>query len=338
MRECSLGDSGSAKVLKSFIAGLVASVVPAVAGAAELRVTAPDECELEATLRADAERLTGAPISDASGMDFEIEVENHGGWRLRLVTIERTRGTRRVRELRGASCSEVTNAGAVALALAIQQASSPHEEPEPSADPSIDSTAPLEAPGSNPPPPREPQADRARPEQPANTEREPASFVLGAGLVVDSSVLPALAPGAGVELDVRYAGFRFGAIGTWLAPEHVDVDAERGGDFQLLAVGLLACREVGDAFVTPLACAGYELGSLQGEGTGVTRSKLGAALWQAARLEAGAAARFGSWGVMGRAGIAVPFERRAFVLDGTDLVHRPGGLSLRLYLGLDSTF
>src|SRR5690606_27864482 len=102
------------------------------ARAAELRITAPEGCDLEVTLREDTERLTGAPISEASSMDFEIEVakDERGGFTLRLVSIERSRGTRRIRELRGASCSEVTNAGAVALALAIQQASAPENDSE----------------------------------------------------------------------------------------------------------------------------------------------------------------------------------------------------------------
>jgi hypothetical protein len=321
-------------MIKAFIAGLGALVASKAAVAAELRVTAPDGCDVEATLREDAERLTGAPISDVPGMDFEIEVDGAKGWTLRLVTIERATGVRRSRELRGTSCAEVTNAGAVALALVIQQFSPSEPEPPPSADPPAAPT-----PAEDPEPKVEqPQFDRPRPRPSSSAGQQAPSFAMGAGLVVDSSVLPAAAPGAGVELSVRYAGWRASAIGTWLAPQHAAVEAERGGEFQLLAVGLLVCREAEVAFLTPLACAGYELGSLQGEGTGVTRSKLGAALWQAARLEAGATAGFGSWGVEARGGLVVPFERREFVLDGTDLVHRPDGLSARFYLGLNSTF
>jgi hypothetical protein len=327
---------GVRRQLKSLATGVLVSVLSSEARAAELRVRAPSECDLEATLREDTERLTGAPISEASNMDFEIEVEaeEQGGFTLELVSIERSRGTRRVRELRGASCSEVTNAGAVALALAIQQASDPESEPEPSAEPE---TAPVTAVEPRSAAEREPEADRAIEQRPA-AEREPVSFGLGAGLLVDSSALPRVAPGAGVELGLRYSGFRFAAVGSWFAPQHAAVDAGRGGDFELLAAGLLVCREAAVGRVTPLGCAGYEIGSLRGEGTGVARSRLGAALWQAARLEAGAMARLGALGFEGRAGIAVPLERRDFVLDGTDVVHRPGGLSARLYLGLDSTF
>ncbi len=327
--------SGVSSMAKASILAGGALIISNVAVAADLDVTAPLGCDLEATLREDAERLTGAPIAEVAGTDFEVEVDDAAGWRLRLVTIDRATGTRRLRELRGASCAEVTNAGAVLLALAIQQVSPSEGEAASSAE-------------SEPPPPPEslsevksepaPQADRAPAEQRTRAERAPVSLALGAGVVIDSSALPALAPGVGVELSVRYAGFRLGATGTWLAHQHAAVDAERGGDFQLLAAGLLACREAAFAAVTPLACAGYELGSLQGEGTGVTHTKLGAALWQAARLEAGLTARVGSFGLDARGGVAVPFERREFVLEGTDLVHRPGGLSARLYLGVNSTF
>jgi hypothetical protein len=59
----------------AFLAGATVFVIPTVAFAAELTFSAPDDCELEATLREDAERLIGAPLRDVRGMNFDIQVE-----------------------------------------------------------------------------------------------------------------------------------------------------------------------------------------------------------------------------------------------------------------------
>jgi hypothetical protein len=330
-------------MIRAFLAGAAVFVFPTVTLAAELTFSAPDGCQLEATLRGDAERLIGAPLRDVRGMNFEIRISGSDAesWKLRLVTIERSTGKQRLRELRGASCAEVADAGAVALALAVQQPSevegvpSDPEEDAPSNSAASSAVVTTDAPNDQVPAPvLEPQTDRPRPPE----SSESATFAVSASMMVDSGALPALAPGAEIALVLRYLRWRFAATGTWLAPQHRDIDAERGGDFQLIAAGALACREAAPARVVPMICSGFEIGRLEGEGTGVTRSKLGTALWEAVRVEGGATARFGGWGAEGRAGIAVPVERREFVLDQTDFVHRPDGLSARLYLGLISTF
>ena len=62
---------------------------------------------------------------------------------------------------------------------------------------------------------------------------------------------------------------------------------------------------------------------------------VGTALWSAARLELGAALRVNSsLRLVARVGVAVPFARQEFVLDG-EAVHEPAALSARAALGVE---
>lgn len=331
MRYGSLGLNrlGNGSMVKTLAVALVA-LAPTFAHAAELKVSAPDECDLEASLREDAERLTGTQLSLVPGMDFEVEVQKHEEFVLRLMTIEHATGARRVRELRAATCSDITNAGAVALAMAVQHAAP--SDPEPT-EPGSES----DAQSSEPPAVTEPeeQPERPSPSPVADAREDPLRAELGAGLVIDSGALPSLGFGPELELVFRAADYRFGVVGLWLAPKHGRLDEQRGGDFQLLALGILACRQ-SRAMIAPLVCGGFEVGSLQGEGTGVAQSRLGSAFWQVGRFDVGATARVGSWSLEARGGLAVPIFRREFVSMGqrwcTGLTrYRSGGTSDSLW-------
>jgi hypothetical protein len=68
----------------------------------------------------------------------------------------------------------------------------------------------------------------------------------------------------------------------------------------------------------------------------VHNPRLGDSGWQALRAELGARYDFvAGLGVLVRAGIAAPLERREFVLDETETVHRPSAVALRALLGLE---
>lgn len=109
----------------------------------------------------------------------------------------------------------------------------------------------------------------------------------------------------------------------------------RSADFNLLSGALLGC--VDNAFGTLRAggCAGFELGSLSGEGQGVSNPHLGSALWEAARLELGGFYPLGhELSLTARVGVAIPFSRPEFVLDGNP-VYRPSALGLRASVGVE---
>jgi hypothetical protein len=68
----------------------------------------------------------------------------------------------------------------------------------------------------------------------------------------------------------------------------------------------------------------------------VHNPRLGGSGWQALRVELGGRYEFiAGLGVVLRAGIALPLERRAFVLDDTEALHRPSTVALRALIGLE---
>jgi hypothetical protein len=120
-----------------------------------------------------------------------------------------------------------------------------------------------------------------------------------------------------------------------LAPRTQELAEDRSGQFDLLAAALLGCVEPGASKLSVVGCAGFELGRLAGEGRGVSDPEIGAALWAAARVEVGAEFElYPTLRLATRLGVAIPLERREFVLDGQP-VHRPAALTARGALGVD---
>jgi hypothetical protein len=310
-------------VLRSALAA-VAVCGAARSRAAELRWSSPEDCAWSPQFAEQVEAQIGTTLAAVEGIDFEVVIsrETSGRWRLTLVSIEQPAGERRVRALAGESCAEVTDAGAVALAMAIRAKSEEERAPEPATPPEKAPAEPV-----RPPARRAPRSSlRSAPER----SSAPAVAFATAGAVADLGALPGLSLGVEVDAGVAWQRLRLMAFGSMFAPNEASGPSGRGGEFQLWLAGVLACLERPVGRVGVLACTGYEIGALSAEGTGVTDPRSESATWHALRGDLGAVLPLGSGfsGVL-RAGVAVPLVRREFVLDASEVVHRPSAVTGR---------
>ena len=158
-------------------------------------------------------------------------------------------------------------------------------------------------------------------------------------LVTDTGTLPSTAPGVDLEGNLQRGSFRLTLLGAWFVSRDVSGAGGIGGTFQLAFGGALSCLAPTWGRWTPLTCAGLEVGRLAGTGVGVARPETGAALWRAARAELGVRAVLGgSAAVVLRAGVAIPLERPAFVLDQSELVYQPSRMAVRATAGIELGF
>jgi hypothetical protein len=300
------------------------SLSPAVLGAGELGWQAPPSCDREHFLE-EVERLTGR---ERASFELQAEVSvleaADGTFTLTLATSQARTGERATRVLQGKSCTEVTNAGSVALAMAIRAAESEAASTPPVATPE---PAPIR-------PDVTKDAAPTAPTKAPSTVRGPSFAVLG-GIAGNAGVLPKLAAGLALEPSLRVGWLRFGVLGYFASSPRARFPAGASGTFLLLAAAPLACVERQVSEVAPVVCAGYELGRLSGEGAGVTHPRIGSARWQGARLELGLAApAAGSLKFAARLGGTLSLERPTFVLDGVS-VHRPAAVGWHALAGVE---
>ncbi len=84
-----------------------------------------------------------------------------------------------------------------------------------------------------------------------------------------------------------------------------------------------------------LLCVGMEAGILRGEGL-VSAPRLGNSSWLAPRVDVGLSLPLAAgFSVNAHAGAAFPLIRKAFVVDGDQLVHRPESPTGRFSAGLE---
>jgi hypothetical protein len=313
-------------------AALVAAFSGApTASAAELSWAAPPECARALDVRDQVERLLGRDLASVEGMDFSVAVRAEGEpqrWSLELRS--RTASEQGARDFSGASCEELVDAVAIAIAMAVEgrdeaEAENAHPEVETeTAAPEAVSEAP--APEMQAPAPVDRALEPVRPQV--------FDVLLALGVAADAGALPGPSAGAELEASLGFGGFRLTALAALYAERSATIEGDRGGDFSLALAGLLGCVRRGPREWQLLGCGGAELGWLSGEGA-VTRAKLGGQLWSALRAEVGAVLPVaGDVGLEARVGAALPLVRRDFVVDGDDLVHRPAALAGRGFLGI----
>jgi hypothetical protein len=328
------------------LAGLLLLALSTRARAADLQLHAPEDCATAAAIRAQVEALIDRPLAQVEHVSFAVEIAQRsaGDFMLSLRTARDDGSAPRVRQLLGASCDEVADAAAVAIALAITGASPAPDDAAPPATAAADVHR-VEAP---------PQAKSVAPASeapPAVPERTPWRAAAGVYALIDASVLPAIAPGAQLELVGGFRGISLRVAGAVFASQRALLPDDSGGaDFGLVLAAALLCAERsfggsghapalrGGASFAPwqaLACAGAELGSLSGQGADLTVPLDRATLFSAARAEAGLGyALQPGLTILLRAGVAAPFTRRDFQLNHGQHLHRPAPLSPRLTLGL----
>jgi hypothetical protein len=302
---------------------------PSPASAAELTWHAPESCARAETVREQVGKLVGRRFEAIEGIAFEIAISAEGDGRHVLVlrtVFERTDGTPsapRERTLEGASCAEVSDAASVAIALAIAE----REEERARQEAPPEAAAPPTSPSS---------VEPAVPD-----DRTPIHVSLGAGALVESGALPAVALGAQVEASLGYGAVRAALFGALFASQSGALpDDDSGARFDFVLGGLAVCGESTlSAAFDLIACAGMELGRLAAEGENVRRRDAGEVLWYAPRVDLGAFYGLTDRLRLGlRAGAAIPLARPEFVLNDRDRVHQPANVSARLLIGLELRF
>ena len=256
---------------------------------AEIRFLGDGSCRREREVTEQVESMTARPISSIEIADFELSAKllPDDQWLVELTTVRRADGARSTRAIHGATCVEVTDAAAVAIALAVGPTESASElgvEPKPSASQQV-----LAAPAKARRPPANP---------PRNQYSNQNSLEWFAGLAgnLDSSATPGWAFGASLHLgsswlpaDKRRTQLRFELEGAFYAPSATPSVGGQAGKFQLFYVAPLVCGGKPLGGPTLLLCAGFELGQLSGEGVGaaITSSHPSNTFWSAARAELG---------------------------------------------------
>ncbi len=298
------------------------ALAPGAAQAAEIRWSGAPECRRELEIVEQVETMTERRLGEVDVADFELVLApaRDGAFELTLVTVRRGGGVESRRTFASASCPNVTDAAAVAIALTIG---------EPAATPNAPSPAPV-FPTSSAAPAEKP-VDRG-----ATRRSTPISWRLGAGGVVDTAVTPHPVFGGAVRFAVAHGRLRVELEGAAFATSSVVDERQRGGRFQLMYAAPLGCLTSSVGGASASLCAGYELGRITAQGRGVATPYERDTLWHALRGEVGVAVPLSPalW-VTGRIGTAVALGRPRFVLDEPESVHRPALLSLRASAGLE---
>ena len=305
--------------------------------ARELTWNAPAACQQSAYVAEQIETLTGRSLASIEDYDFSVEVAEGPGrtWELLLVTKPRGAAEQSERRFRGASCSEVSDAAAVAIAMTLRGDAAETRAAE-SQEPARTPSQPVALPPVSDRRPRDVETKRAGPRE--RNGASSAAAHLGLRGIFESGALPGAGFGGVLAAGVGWHALRLELQGGLLGPRGTDTSGGRGGDFQLAFGAALACyqRELGRP--RALACLGYELGSLSGEGYGVAEPRLGSTLWHGILVELGAGLPLSeTLSLSLRAGVGVPLGRRAFVLDRGEQVHRPSTISGRAQAGFEIT-
>jgi hypothetical protein len=334
----------SAAIAASLLAaGLVASSgVAQPRQAFTIEWTAPDECPSADSVSAGIHDLLG-PSPDASRPIAARATAYRGEdaqWHVEIITTSQD-GTGQ-RKVSGPSCKAVAEAAELIVALAVDpdavaarsgllpaSASVSVAPPPASALP-----APASAPSAPPaaPPPSRPAASS----RPAPGVSFTGRAALSVRAVADIGALPSATPGWSAAIAYAPEGWRFGVSAQDFASRRQTLSQRpgAGGEFDLWTAGLLACRELAGSSLSAWVCAGAEVGKLHARGYGVRAPSSSNPWWYAATVDAAGQWKLGeAIAVRCSAGIAVPLDRKWYVIDPYGSVHRASPVSARFTVG-----
>lgn len=274
---------------------------------------APAECPDRESLLARVAELLGERGGEQTHAPLAVlatVTPRDGGFVAELRTTQR--GAERTRVLEAPSCTELTEASAVVIALAF----SPPEEAAP--------PAPAPAPA---PPPIAPQAGLADDSQPPETvvRRSSTRLGAGAGIVTDFGTLAPVAVGFVAGLGGRYGRYLEHGIRLSVFPNRsatVDGHPDQGVNIGLVAGALSLCFEpLAGAFALG-ACGEIELGMLHVEGFGTPTRYTHDAPWVAPGLGVrGAFPERGPLRVAMTADALFPTEQTKFTITNLGVAH-----------------
>lgn len=300
-----------------------------------------DDCARERFVDGLAHHL-GA--SDAGPVAIDVEVTGDATtWRLRatLVADGKMFATR---EFSARSCEAVSDAAALATAIAVDpmhvvEAEPPALEPGPRAPASATVDIPVPLARDVPPPHDAAIVDAAAPtptpvssdgsndgsrapfaRRSASTRARGIRAVLAASAMVDAGALPGVGVGPNASLGLLRRRLRVELVGGWRAPVVVRAIGVRdeGARVDLFTIGARACGVVRPARVIELPlCGGLETGMLRGRGFGLARDRTARLPWSAVVASSGllwvVSRRFA---VSLRTEIGVPLQRHEFAVAG----------------------
>jgi hypothetical protein len=333
----------------------VARAEPLERGALRLEWSAPGGCPNAVEVVERIETLLGTRVADlapepiaARGrvrqiepLRYELELETH------------QRDQRFTRSMQAPSCAELSDAGALVLALAIDPALAERRARAAEQKPLETSTPPVEPAAAEPvaPKPRvapivdaPPPVLRSRDEPRENrTERASArEWSARIGLLADvGTISTGAAFGMQVAAGLGVGLFR-GELGiSWLPSVRTvtAVQPDRGGDIDFLAAALSGCAFPFRGPVDVRGCAGFELGRLHGAGFGTVVESEGSAPWYGfgasgvIRLKASE-----SMAAVVSGGFVMGLQDVEFTLENVGVVHRVSGAVARFTLGLEAGF
>jgi hypothetical protein len=297
---------------------------------------APEGCPERELVLHQLERLLQEHPVSMSSAEVRGDIERvAGSW---VLSLDVQLGTeRRVRRLSAPSCAVLADAAAVALVLLLEPVNHLGTTSAAVTPRLTEQTpAPIE------PPPVRPvasESDAGPPadERPDAEEAPPLVWTLGAALVIDSSSLAAPAPGLSVETQLGLGKWALGGYGVMLPARRLEAVGEGFVDFALWAAGLRLCHAVWHGAVEVDACAGAELGSFVGRGSGLNRTQrevrdgwfapgVGARIaWQALPHAA----------LLGHVDAVFPVLQETYVINQDDEVHDTPRATLRASVGLE---
>jgi hypothetical protein len=319
----------------------------APARAAEVDWRAPDPCPDAAELRFSIERTIGMPLSHALPLHFDVQAERSAeGYVARMDVAGAPPEAPRRRVLVASDCSRLADLVAVTAAIALGEDAATGDA---EAAPGFTHTEGARSEAASLPLVTEalPHGVADQPEVDelaSSSEPAPAwSPAFSLWFLADAGSLEGPGAGLGLGAGLGRETLQLRALATLLLEQRATLDAGRapgaGADLALAAAALSVCAApfaTGSSW-SLAGCAGWELGRLSGEGTGVVRPHTGAALWSAPRADATLAWALGSTGLeLGvMLTLAVPLVRDDFVLAGLGSVHRPAPVVGRAALGIN---
>lgn len=321
----------------SGLSGLVLWLGTSVAAAAELSIALPSACAIGDELSFRAERALGKPLGEAAPVRCTLHItRSTGAYAAQLeVAAIGSAGPARQRTFRAPTCEQLTETLAVAVVLAIGAEQSELAASAPAGPAAADAPR-AEPPGRSAATAAGVTDAPARSALPGDGTRAPGVRV-HAALLVDSGTLPGAGLGAELAASLGWEALALRLLGTYLPERRAALDPSGAAAIRLLAGSLSAClpRLAGWGELEMGACAGAELGWLEGTGTGLDVDRSGGTLWGAGRGDATV-----RWALGRGVGLEValsallPVERDEFAVAGIGRVHRPGAVVGRASLGL----
>lgn len=315
------------------VVSAIVALAPPLA-AAPIEWDAPDGCpgldavlaDVRRALRSDA--LDLGAVSRVRGVVLAERAALPSRYRL---TLEVVAGERRSsRSFEAESCDDLARAAALAISLAVHSGGAESG--------SASNTAALGAPSLNAPEASEPPlGSDGAPERETSASGEGGApwWSAGANAVVDFGALPEAAVGIGLEARAGLGAWELGVHALLLQDQQLAVGGSDSVELGLMAAGLRACRRLLDRALVVGACLGAEVGRLTAVSVELERGREVHDPWLAVGPSVLARTLFdGPLQLELLAEPLLPLARKQYAVNGTDEVHTPSAVDVRVQLGL----